>query len=337
MDERSWSRSPVVWSVAAAIVASCLGCAGCDGVAEQEGKQGELQFSYAPRDGRAEFDRPLAVGTELPLQVEGIDEEPVAQLRRVGTDDQDVLRARRSRARSDALVMEGIAPGTAELNVEARLERGGELRSDRIDFDVASTERVALRHTCTSRRAAAYVTEHAIALEMDRFASDGRALVGEGNCPVRAEPSGRLRVTDCWEGTLNLASTIEPGPNELRVVGARGDSLDVHVVSPELVDFETPHNYLEEGDFETIDFEPHTSNWPICGGLALTVTTLTPGVCSLQSTSFSSTQLEREDRNRVSIRAEYPGDCILEVALTDYPTFDFVWEFILPVYADQND
>jgi hypothetical protein len=304
-------------------------CAACNPRSSQSGEDNELQFSYQTSDPSRDFSRPLAQGASLFIRVEGAEEEAVSRIVEHGTTAAQVMQVRQSSERADELVLTGQSAGASTLVVEAVLE-GGEMRSDRIGFEVAKPAQAALSHQCTTERDAGYLEGLPVQLDFERYDARRRRLVGHGACGVGFEPAGMVSRVSCDETSIRLNGTTTPGPLQMNTqLGApsnKRNALGLQIVGFGKLDFAPVQDQLRVGSSEPIALRPQTENWTICSHLDFEAEVITPQTCSFSDGNGRRAVFTPQDLNQMRLRGESAGDCIVQVSLPVYGLPD-IWEF----------
>ena len=324
-----------------------MGAAGCllvgsvacsDGSAATEGQQGNLEFRYNALDGDRDFDRPLAVGASLPMEVEPLDDRSLDQLVDVFGDPEDILSAELSTESSNAFVITGHSSGRADIVVEA--QGGGQTYSDAISFGVDEVGQVELTHRCTSGSEAGYLVDESVHLDYFRFSNQGTKLIGEAAAHSDNDRACQLQMTPeflhdqavCNEAGLHIEPITELGEfvltadSRVQVINQSRRELGVHVIHPDELDFQPQGTDLRAGSTGDVDLAPDTRGvggdfWPVCTSLDVEIEILTPDICE-SSTGRTNFQVDARDDNEFRLHGNNPGVCEFRIDLVDYPNID---------------
>ncbi len=302
----------------------------CDGRAKQLGKEGNLTFAYASADANTDFNRPLAEGATLQVQIEGPDGERVSQINQASSSNSAVFATGVFAGAADRILLRAERAGRAELRVNANVSGRG-AASDAIDVTVATIGGISAAHRCTDSGEAAYLRGRPIALDYVRQSPSGERLVGEGGCAVDVLSERETLGVGCNERVLEVEAPQEAGPITLSVQRAnritRYQQLVAHVISPELFDFDPVIDPLYVGRASDVILRPVTQYWPICTTLELEVEILTPFVCSsTRGGSRGVFTVSADEAMRFSLRGEETGECAFMVRPVGLGLPD-VWEF----------
>lgn len=298
----------------------------CDDRSEQRGERGELIFSYVTADPDETFDRPIAQGAQLLMRVQGSDEERVTRISSLRASPSTTLSLEAVGA--DQFMVRGLNQGRATISLDALVSQEKSPRQDSISLEVAPTTRQRIEHLCTTQREAAYLPGRVIELGFERW-NGGRKLVGQGGCEVGSQPA-LVEGVSCDEQLLKLQGIAQTGPVTI-TDRAGNNTVTVHIVSPDLIDFAPVEQTLLVGRSEAITLEALTQYWPVCASMALDFDILTPDVCTAsgQTTRFSVEHIPGQ--TDLTLRGQAPGDCIFRVSS---PTLNRPesWEFLIPVF-----
>lgn len=320
-----------------------LGCGGCDGRARQEGEKGNLQFSYRAADLDRRFDRPLAVGSGMLIELEPVGKRSLDRIVGVRAEPAGIFEASVDQGDSRSIIISGQQAGSAKLIVD--VQGGGESYSDQTTLKVDRPTQVAMRHMCTDEINAGYLVGDPIQLEWKRYNSKGEVLVGSARstadpargCQAEISPGELQQSARCDEAGLEMDLIYQPGPVRVRL--AQGiqrysnspSELGVQVVSPELLDFEPLYEDLRVDVSRRIELRPITygQEWPVCTDLWMRVYIDTPYNCSGPN-GEDEFDVEPADENSFLLRGREPGIC--EFAVVVYG--DEPMEFLFDAYVD---
>lgn len=307
----------------------CTAC-DCDNRSEQTGETGEFIFSYVSADRDEDFDRPMALESQLVMRITDSDTEEVAQqITQLKSLPSEHFALSSSGQQRGEFLLTGQRSGRGSVEVVAR--SNGQTKTDRISVEVAPVTRQRLEHLCTSLSEAAYLPNRTIELGFERY-HGSRRLVGRGSCGATFDPPV-VEGISCDEANFKLQGVEQAGPISVSS-GSGLSNFKIHVVSPELVDFAPvgTTNPLYEGQSEGIRLEPQTMYWPVCATMRLDVEIITTRICRTSSGETSFSVDHRPGVDDFRLQGHLSGDCVFRVSSPDLARPD-QWEFAVPVYA----
>ena len=171
----------------AVVGASSLAC-----TSTQTGKAGELEFTYVTDDDVRDFNKAIAVGARLDLEVRESGNAPYQErkvtINEATSSDESVLSV--VGTSGDVFTVEGTGTGSAELRADATTVDSGEGLVDTIDMRAAIPEVLKLQHSCgdnPSGRVGKYLVDQTILIPFEMELADGQPVIGYGYYPVTAE------------------------------------------------------------------------------------------------------------------------------------------------------
>lgn len=317
--------------VSAALIA--LAGLACHPEATQEGERGNLLFSYSPADDSTDFDRPIAVGSEIRIHVEPADGRTFAEVIDVSTSNDTVLEADVASDASDAIDLVGRSAGATRLEVEVRDD--AHTYGDEIELHTDDVHQISLGHRCTHAADAAYLRDYEATVGLRRHNNNGRQLVGSATSTERADESCQVDIVPpqeqtrprCDEAGLHFSSFTDYGPVEIFPadgIATTPDSapdLGVHVVGPDRIEFERrPVDELRVNHLRSLQLQAHWNDpsgprqWEVCTNMELEIEILTPAVCRGRGGDLNFA-IGPDDANQVQLRGERSGVCELDVYL----------------------
>lgn len=212
-----------VHALAAGALAAAVVGGGC--VATTPGEKGELEFYYQSTD--FDFDKPIAVGATLDLHVREPDSNQAAEVLDATPTAPGILDV--AGQRDDVVELEGVAEGEGNVEVEARLPSGDEVR-DRLaqPMRTATVDSLELSHHCVEGQEAAYLVDTEAAIGFDMSAGGEEVIGGDflpvsGGASLRLEPRATLLhtvyvQTPSQKTTVTLESEVDDTTATFHVV-----------------------------------------------------------------------------------------------------------------------
>ncbi|PJB49155.1 MAG: hypothetical protein CO108_00760 [Deltaproteobacteria bacterium CG_4_9_14_3_um_filter_63_12] len=149
------------------------------------GNEGNLEFTYPADDRVADFNKPIAVGAKLELEVRDAGSRKAVSLTSASTEDDSVLRV--VSFSGSKLILEGVSSGGTLVLVEANTT-GGAL-GDSVNMLARVPEVMKLANTCVTEASAQYLTGQDIIIPYDFEMSNGQPVIGFGYFPITLEPA----------------------------------------------------------------------------------------------------------------------------------------------------
>jgi hypothetical protein len=218
------------------------------------GERGEAVFVYYSGEDPGNFNKPLATGATLRVDVEALGGEGV-EVREARAHDPARVRVRE--VTRDEVTLEGVSPGFSLVAVEALAPGLGVVR-DRVRLRVDDVREVAFKpeyahdpddgleragealiERMSWRRVAeaggvareiAVRTNARVDIPWTRLSASGEPLVGEGVRPFEIVPRGGIVVEEAGSDALTLRMPSVPGSYVVRpAAGVAGEPFGVEV------------------------------------------------------------------------------------------------------------
>lgn len=265
------------------ITAMALLLGGC--MSRLTGNEGNFEFSYWTDDKVTDFNKPIAVGAYLDVEVHDVGWHQAVELSEASFDDQSILMVDSYEAHR--ITIAGMGDGPALLSVAGTTTRD-ETLTDSVNMLAATPEVLVLRHSCTQDSLAAALTEQRVWLPFEMEKINGQPVIGYGYYPVTVTgDSATLNVDDSTQmhmafdtaptiGMLELASDID------------ATTLSLDVVTPaDITDVEEPTAWVLEdidvGDTNAFFVRPMSNGQVICqANVTKTVLSDTPAICDVR-------------------------------------------------------
>jgi len=264
------------------IVAAATSLTACESTLT--GNEGNFQFSYEADDRVTDFNKPVAVGARLDLQVRDVGARQPVTLSSAAFAASDVLVVLDFADQN--ITISAVGEGTALLEVEGTTV-GGETLTDSVNMLGAVPEVLIVRHTCTDAPTAAYLTSGRAWVPFDLERANGQPVIGYGYYPVEPLTGATVNTSDGTQthmaidiadqpGSLTLTSTIDETTLDLEIVAeAQIDG----VVEPIAVVIED----IDVGDTNPFYVLPSVGGVPVCQANATkTVESATPDICTIR-------------------------------------------------------
>lgn len=259
------------------------------------GNEGNFTFSYWADDWVTDFNKPVAVGASLDLEVRGVGSSTAVDLTSAAFDDPTVLDVVSFSAKD--ITLSGIGEGLALLEVEGTLD--GETLTDSVNMQSKVPEVLELNHTCTDLDDAAYLLGREVVVGFEMEMANTQPVIGYGYIPATLDAttaalgdSGKSQVwitvnTGETPESVVLSSTIDDTTLGLQLAA-----------EAELDGVQDPVAFVLEdidvGDTNAFFVRPMVGGLVVCQGDAtVQVSSDTPDTCTVVL-SDSGSELERE-------------------------------------------
>ena len=252
------------------------------------GNEGNFQFSYAADDRLTDFNKPVAVGAKLDMEVRDVGAQQPVNLTAASFDDPGVLEV--TVFNDHTLTVQATGEGSALLSVEGTTN-SGEALTDSVNMLAAVPEVHKMWHTCTDTDGeAAYLTDSRVWVPFDFERANGQPIIGYGYYPIIFSDGGAamsLNSADSGQVYMALDTSAAGGAAEL-VSDIDGTTLDILVIQPGEIDgvMEPVAFVLEDidvGDTNSFYALPTTGQRTVCqADTAFSATSDTPDICAVQ-------------------------------------------------------
>ncbi len=246
------------------------------------GNEGNFKFSYTADDDINDFNKPVAVGAFLDLEVHAVGTLSPVELTAAAFDDPTVLDVVAFSGKD--ITIQGMGEGLALLEVEGDV--GGSSLPDSVNMQSKVPEVLKLHHTCTAGTDAAYIVERDIVVSFDMEMSNSQPVIGYGYYPVSLTGADATlldnNTSQVWIaiGTGTTSETMEI------VSDIDGTSLLMQVATEADIDgVEEPVAFVIEdidaGDTNAFFVRPMLGDLVFCqSDVPMTVASDTPDICT---------------------------------------------------------
>ncbi|MFN7134366.1 MAG: hypothetical protein ACK4N5_19965 [Myxococcales bacterium] len=301
------SRKKLVTLLAAAALVT-----GCK--SRLTGNEGNLEFSYVADDALTDFNKPIAVGAKLDVEVAEVGTRRAVTLQKATSDDAAVLAI--AGFSGNKLTLEGKSSGSALIEVEAKRSDDAVV-TDSVNMLARVPEVLKLRHTCASGAEAAYLVDHEFLVPFDMEMKNGQPVIGYGYHPVELLPQGALTLdaTTKDQSSLHLKSGKERMEATVKST-LDATSLKLFLVQPGDVDaavLEGPTQAgTEIGKSNLFLVRPKVGERMLCQPtLALTAASTTPEICEVKAANTGGDVNENPENKHgwVQVTGKKLGKC----------------------------
>jgi hypothetical protein len=302
----------------ALVVALSVPALGC--YSKATGYEGKFTFAYASGVEIENFVKPIAPGAKLDVVAfaNGTENELVitsAKSSRPGIVAVEVVRDR-------SLVLKGIEPGTADLEITAR-DGAGKVLVDKMFLHVAKPTVHPLEHACTEESDAVYVSGERVDIFHGLATSDGRPVIGYAYAPVRVEPEGALELIGQPQASSAYVFRARKATSSVKI----RSKIDDHALSLRIVDRAALKDAtlrcsdecrIVEGRERYVSARVRMGEAPVCSQNALTrARSLTPEICTVTA-KLDGDEAADENREQLAIvKGLKFGVCKYELTLPE--------------------
>ncbi|MEL6349092.1 MAG: hypothetical protein AAFV53_38665, partial [Myxococcota bacterium] len=294
------------------------------------GNEGNFQFSYPADDRITDFNKPIAVGAMLDLEVRDVGQRQPVRLSDASTDDPAVLEVM---GFGDAdLTVQATGEGAALLMVEGTTVNG-EALTDSINLLARIPEVHRLNHTCAESDQAVYLNSQRIWIPFEFEMSNGQPVIGYGYYPVSAQGDAQVTLNNSDSGQQFMAFDLGEATGAASLTSdIDGSVLAFDVVAPEDIDdISEPIAFVLEdidvGDKNDFYVLPKAGEDTVCQAeLAKTVVSDTPEICTVSERE--PLDPDAYEYGWFSIEGLAEGECRFTVA---YPDAGVSKQFAYPI------
>ncbi len=285
------------------------------------GNEGNFQFSYQADDWITDFNKPIAVGAYLDINVGEVGTFLPIDLTAASYDDPAVLDV--VEFQGNTITVEGTGEGLALLQVEGTTQ-GGEALTDSVNMQAKVPEVLVLWHTCGGEEDGYYLTDQRVWVPFEMQMENSQPVIGYGYYPLTADTdaaeldaseSGQQWMafdTAAIEGTTVLSSDIDD------------TTLSMNVVAPASIDGvqEPIAGVLEDidvGDTNPFFVRPMVGDGTICqADVNKVVTSDTPEICTVTDVEYDEGAGDGEhEYGWFEITGVAEGECLFTVQYPD--------------------
>lgn len=280
------------------------------------GNEGNFQFSYTADDRITDFNKPIAVGGYLDIEVTDVGALQPIELLAAEFDDSTILDV--VSFSGSTITVTGVSDGGALLSVEGTTV-DGETLTDAVNMLAGTPEVLLLSHTCEGD---AYLTSQRIWLPFEMEKENGQPVIGYGYYPITldSESSLGLNADDSGQQYMAFDTTATPGAATISST-VDDTTLGINIVTPaDITGVNQPTAWVFEdidvGDTNAFYVLPTTDTATICQAeVTKTVTSDTPDICTVADIEPSDSSTYEYGWFEVTGVAE--GECLFTVSYPD--------------------
>lgn len=320
----STPRRPLSWTLGATAALLLIASLGC--VSTTTGKEGNLQFSYFTDDNVRDFNKAIAVGARLELKVQeaGTGDARDVVIQKAETEGDALAVADFS---GDRVIIEAKAEGSAEIQVEAKVSRTGDVVTDAVDMMARVPDQHILKHTCAEASATGlYMVGQEIWVPFEFKLDNGNDVIGYGYYPVTHEPAAALTMKTGTKDQQYIRYTAGMTPGAVTITSTLQSSatLKLELITEGDIDgsklvVDVP---IESGKTGVAYVLPTRGGTTICQAVAdITVSTVSTETCEVNRVGDDSELSDiinaaaNPDRRSgvLSVRGIKEGECAFEI------------------------
>jgi len=318
------------WAVvlAGAVVFGGLAC-----TSNTTGNLGNLEFYYAADDNLGNFNKPIAAGAKLELFVQDAGDGGDRQVTLINATTDDEAVARVASFSGNSMILEGVADGSFQVDVEATVARTGETEEDAVNMLVRVPEVLILGHTCEAHgnNSAYYLKGNEIGIPFDMKMMDGQDVIGYGYYPVELDNT-LATLVEGQKGQALIRYQLGDETGEVVMTSTIDDTTaSIKIAAEEEIGGVRLNNTERElvlGQTELVFVHPLIDDEEVCQSNAeIMATSATPDVCDVKP-GFPELGTDEDDvpdlletgsTGWVEIASKTAGDCTFDIF---YPNAD---------------
>lgn len=250
------------------------------------GNEGNFQFSYVADDRLTDFNKPIAIGAFLDIEVVDVGQQRPVTLSVAESNDPAVLAVTAFEGAN--VTVQGVAEGEPLLSVTGTTADGEE-QSDSVNLLVRAPEVLRLAHTCSTTNTAAYVTGQRVYVPFEMERENGQPIIGYGLYPATPSDTAALTLNAAASNQQFMAFDTGAAAATLTLDSDIDDtSLDVALIAEGSIDgIEEPIAFVLEdidvGDTNAFYVRPTTGSTTVCqADIDKVVQSDTPAVCDVR-------------------------------------------------------
>ncbi|HJN77814.1 MAG TPA: hypothetical protein QGF58_28105 [Myxococcota bacterium] len=278
------------------------------------GNEGNFQFSYWADDWFNDFNKPVAVGASLDLEVRGVGSNSPVDLTVAAFDDPAVLEV--SSFDGMNITITGTGEGLALLEVQGDLD--GESLPDSVNMQAKVPEVLLLGHLCDDGEDAAYIVDRDVVVAFEMQMENTQPVIGYGYYPVELTATSAAVDHDSTSQIWITVSTGDTAESVTMSSTIDAATLNMEVgLEGEIDDIEDPIAWVIEdidvGDTNAFFVRPMIEDLVVCqAGVEMTVESDTPETCTVAETDPEAED-EAED-GWFAVTGVSEGTCLYTVS-----------------------
>ncbi|MCA9489269.1 MAG: hypothetical protein KC621_05085 [Myxococcales bacterium] len=286
------------------------------------GNEGNFQFSYPADDRVLDFNKPIAIGAKLDLQVRDAGDRTPITLTGATTGDESVLVV--DSFEGDMLTISAVGDGNTTVDVKGTTQAGLE-QTDSVNMLARTPEVHILRHTCDyDSNSAAYLAGQQVYVPFEFTMADTQPVIGYGYYPVTPSDPNVLSLDATFQGSQYMRfDTLTTGSITLDsdITDTR---LTMEVVEAGAIDgVQDPIAFVGEdidvGDVNPFYVRPKVGTNVVCQAITgLQVASDTPDICDVRpATNLSGAQTDTgNEPGWFEVEGVAEGTCTYTVTFT---------------------
>ena len=282
------------------------------------GNEGNFQFSYEADDRITDFNKPIAVGAKLDVDVADVGAGLPVEVLAAEFDDSSILEV--VSFSESTVTIAGVGEGSALLSVEGTTA-SGETLTDAVNMLAGVPEVLTLSHTCAEGEQAYYLTGQRVWVPFEMEKANSQPVIGYGYYPVTLSDTAPMTLstdestqqlmafdTSDTPGEVVLTSTIDETTLTMRVAAPSQITGAMEPVALVLED-------IDVGDVNTFYVLPAVDGQAVCQAeVDKSVASDTPDICDVRDIDVDSVEHEH---GWFEVEGVAEGTCLFTVSYPD--------------------
>ncbi len=276
------TRTVIQLGVVAATLVAAVACRSVT-----TGNEGNFRFSYVADERLFDFNKPVAVGASLDIEVTSSGDDSPIELTSVESSDTTVMDAALNGGNS--LTVTGVGDGNVLISVKGAGPEGDQ--SDSVNLNVRVPEVHRLSHTCTNFNGVdatdyAYLAGQPVYVPFEFEMDNGQPVIGYGYYPISIDEGATL--DESHQGSQYMRLDLGTAGLTTLTSDIDGTTLELNIVDPEDIDgvlqpFAFVLEDIDVGDVNPFYVLPSAAGMPVCqADTQVQVASLTPDICDVR-------------------------------------------------------
>jgi hypothetical protein len=282
LEEPMQTRSVIQLSVVAATLVAAVACRSVT-----TGNEGNFRFSYVADERIFDFNKPIAVGASLDMDVTSSGDDSPIELESVESSDTAVMEAELNGGNS--LTVTATGDGNVLISVKGTGPEGE--ATDSINLNARVPEVHKLGHTCQNFNGIdateyAYLVDQPVYVPFEFEMSNGQPVIGYGYYPISIDAGAML--DESHQGSQYMRLDLDALGLTTITSDIDGTTLQLNVIEHGDIDgvlqpFAFVLEDIDVGDVNPFYVLPSAGGRPVCqADTVIEVASITPDICDVR-------------------------------------------------------